>query len=147
MVRASDARFSDGVKMDWKDKRKLLVTNILLFVVLFVLVKFNKEYLRPQFAEMPFVGILTGSVPNFLAALLISLCAVNAVLARKPKRGRLIVYAGSSLVFLVLAVEELRPMWGASTRYDQYDIIASALGSLTAILIFELITRNRKGKE
>lgn len=130
--------------MDWKDKRRLLATNIFLFVVLFVLVKFNKEYLRPQFGTMPFVGILTGSLPNFLAALLISLCAVNGVLSRKPKHGRLIAYAASSLVFLVLAVEELRPMWGASTQYDLYDIIASALGSLTAILIFEMIVRKKK---
>lgn len=132
------------MKMDWKSKKRLLATNVLLFVVLFMLVKFNKEYLRPQFGQMPFVGILTGSLPNFLAALLISLCAVNGVLSRKPKHGRPIVYAGSSLVFLVLAVEELRPMWGASTQYDLYDIIASALGSLLAILVYELIVRRLK---
>jgi hypothetical protein len=147
MARSADARFSDGVKMDWKDKRKLMATNVLLFVVLFMLVKFNKEYLRPQFGTMPFVGILTGSLPNFLAACLISLAAVNGVQSKRPKRGRLIVYTSSSLVFLVLAVEELRPMWGASTQYDLYDIIASALGSLTAILVYELITRNQKEKD
>jgi hypothetical protein len=112
-----------------------------------MLVKFNKEYLRPQFGTMPFVGILTGSLPNFLAACLISLAAVNGVQSKRPKRGRLIVYTSSSLVFLVLAVEELRPMWGASTQYDLYDIIASALGSLTAILVYELITRNQKEKD
>jgi hypothetical protein len=132
--------------MDWKDKRRLLATNILLFAVLFLLVKFNKEYLRPQFGTLPFAGILTGSLPNFLAALLISLCAVNAVLARMPNRRRTIVYAGSCLVFLVLAIEELRPMWGASTRYDPYDIVASALGSLMAILIFELVVRTGETK-
>jgi hypothetical protein len=132
--------------MDWKDKRKLLSTNILLFVVLFVLVKFNKEYLRPALWDVPVLGALSGCLPNFLAAFLISLTAVNGVLARGPQRSRLFVFAGASLVFLVLTVEELRPMWGASTHYDLYDIVASAVGSAAAILVYELIIRRRKNQ-
>jgi hypothetical protein len=127
--------------MDWKEKGRLIATNLLLFAVLFLLVTFNKEYLRPAFGLTPVVGILTGSLPNFLAAFLISLAAVNGVIARKPERGRIIVYVGASLVFLVLTVEELHPMWGASTHYDLYDILASGVGSLMAILVFELLTR------
>lgn len=65
--------------MDWKDKRKLLATNILLFVVLFVLVKFNKEYLRPALWDVPVLGALAGCLPNFLAAFLISLSSVNLI--------------------------------------------------------------------
>jgi len=34
-------------------------------------------------------------------------------------------------------------MWGASTHFDIYDIVASALGSALAILTYELI-RNAK---
>jgi hypothetical protein len=132
--------------MDWKDKRKLLATNILLFVVLFVLVKFNKEYLRPALWDVPVLGALAGCLPNFLAAFLISLTAVNGVLVRGPQRSRLFVYAGASLVFLVLTVEELRPMWGASTHYDTCDIVASAVGSAAAILVYELIVRRRKNQ-
>jgi len=132
--------------MDWKDKRKLLATNVLLFVVLFVLVKFNKEYLRPALWDVPVLGVLAGCLPNFLAAFLISLTAVNGVLARGPQRRRLFVYAGASLVFLVLTVEELRPMWGASTHYDIFDILASAVGSAAAILVYELIVRRRKNQ-
>ncbi len=130
--------------MDWKDRKRLLATNVLLFALLFLLVTFNKEYLRPAFGHMPFVGILTGSLPNFLAACLISLAFVNGVLSKKPKRGRLFVYIGSSLVLLVLTIEELRPMWGASTHYDPYDILASGLGSLTAVLIYEMIVHRHK---
>jgi hypothetical protein len=117
-------------------------TNALLFAALFLSVTFNKEYLRPAFAHTPVLGILVGCLPNFLAAFLISLGFVNGVYSRKPKRGRLIVYVASFLVFLVLTVEELRPMWGASTQYDLYDILASGLGSIMAIVVFELITRN-----
>ena len=36
------------------------------------------------------------------------------------------------------------PMWGASTQYDLFDIIASGIGSLLAIAIFELIALKRK---
>ncbi len=132
--------------MDWKSRRRLLATNVILFAALFLLVTFNKEFLRPAYGHTPVLGIITGSLPNFLAAFLISLAAVNGVLSRKPDRGRLFVYSGSIMVFLVLTVEELRPMWGASTQYDLYDIVASALGSLTAILIYEAIAENRKEK-
>jgi len=133
--------------MDWKNRKRLLATNVLLFVLLFVLVKFNKEYLRPEYGQAPFLGILTGSIPNFLAACLLSLAVVNGVLSRKPVHGCLFVFIGSFLVFIVLLVEELRPMWGASTQYDLYDILASATGSLSAILIYELIVRSQKDKD
>jgi hypothetical protein len=126
--------------MDWKEKVRLIATNLLLFAALFLLVTFNKEFLRPAFWHTPVIGVLTGSLPNFLAAFLISLAVVNGVNSRKPKHGRLIAYIGSSLIFLVLTVEELRPMWGASTQYDLYDILASGLGSLTAISVFELVS-------
>ena len=132
--------------MDWKNRKRLLATNVLLIAALFLLVTLNKEYLRPAFGHTPIVGILTGSLPNFLAACLISLAVVNGVLSRKPERGRLFVYLGSALFFLVLTVEELRPMWGASTQYDLYDILANGLGSLTAVLIYELIVRRQKDK-
>lgn len=141
IARPPDAGSSAGTIMDWKARTRLIATNVLLFAALFLLVTFNKEYLRPAFWHTPVIGILTGSLPNFLAAFLLSLAVVNGVNSRKPERGRPIVYVGSSLVFLVLTVEELRPMWGASTQYDLYDIVASGLGSLTAILVFELITR------
>ena len=54
--------------MDWKEKRRLIATNALLFAALFLLVTFNKDYLRPAFGLTPAIGILTGSLPNFLAA-------------------------------------------------------------------------------
>ncbi len=130
--------------VDWKKRKRLLATNVLLIAALFLLVTFNKEYLRPAFGHAPVIGILTDCLPNFLAACLISLAAVNGVVSRRPDHGRLFVYIGSSLVFLVLLVEELRPMWGASTQYDLYDILASGAGSLTAILIYELIIRSRQ---
>ncbi len=44
----------------------------------------------------------------------------------------------SILVFIILTIEELKPMWGASTQYDLFDILASGLGSLLAILTFEI---------
>jgi len=101
----------------------------------------NKEVLRPQFSHISFARILMGSFPNFIAAYIISLMFANAVLIRKPQNGRLIVYVGSVLVFVVLAIEELIPMWGASTHYDALDILASGLGSALSIITYELMAR------
>lgn len=134
------------VKLNRKGKVKIIAINIFLFALLFGLVSLNKEILRPIFSHLTFVGILTGSFPNFIAAYIISLAFVNAVLTRKSKYGRHIVYINSLLVFVILTIEELKPMWGASTHYDSFDILASGLGSLLSIMTFELIVLKRKNK-
>lgn len=121
---------------------RIIGINLILFALLYGLVSFNKEVLRPEFSQYSFINILTGSFPNFIAVYMISLGFVNPVLIRKPQNGRLIVYAGSVLVFTILAVEEMYPMWGASTTYDAFDIGASGLGSLLSIITYEVIIRN-----
>jgi len=125
--------------MNTKNKIKIIAINMGLFALLFVLISWNKDFLRPHFGSLPFMRVLTGSFPNFIAAFIISLAFVNAVLIRKPKQSRSIVYAASALVFVILTFEELNPMWGASTQYDLFDIFGSALGSLLSILIFEIV--------
>lgn len=128
------------------NRKKVIVINSLLIAILFGLVSLNKELIRPELTNIPYANTLTGCFPNFIAAYLISLAFVNAVLIRKPKFGRLIVFASSFIVFFILTIEELKPMWGASTHYDIYDILASGLGSLLAILTFELIYIKQKNK-
>ena len=130
------------VKPSLKNILRIIGINLVLFALLFGLVSLNKEILRPAFSHISFISILTGSFPNFIAAYLLSLAFVNAVLIRKPQNGRLIVYVGSVLVFTILAIEEIYPMWGASTYYDPFDILASGLGSIISIITFELIVRN-----
>ena len=134
------------VKLNRKSKARIIAINIFLFALLFGLVSLNKEILRPIFSHISFVRILTGSFPNFIAAYIISLAFVNAVVTREPKYRRLIVYISSLLVFVILTIEEFKPMWGASTQYDSFDILASGLGSLLSIMTFELIILKRKNK-
>lgn len=62
----------------------------------------------------------------------------------RPRHSRLLVYLGSLLVFAILTVEEVNPMWGASTCYDLLDIIGSGAGSLLAIATYEWIVLKRK---
>jgi len=126
--------------MNWKSKKKVLVINAFLVAVLFGLVSLNKEVLRPALISSHLLIILTGCFPNFIAALIISLASVSAVLVRKLRHGRLIIYLWSIAVFIILMIEEIKPMWGASTQYDTFDIIASGVSSTLAILTFELIT-------
>ena len=124
---------------------KIIAINLVLFGLLYGLVSLNKKILRPRFNQISFANILTGSFPNFIAAYIISLAIAIAVLIRRPRKGRLIVYAGAAFVFSILAMEEFYPMWGASTYYDTYDILASGLGSLFTIVTYELILHNQPG--
>jgi len=130
------------VKPNRKHMLKIIGINLILFALLYGLISLNKEFLRPKFSDIPFISILTGSFPNFIAAFIISLAFVNAVLIRKLQNSRLIVYAGSVLVFIVLTIEEINPMWGASIYFDPFDILASGLGSILSIFTFELMARN-----
>ena len=134
--------------MNKTGKLRLIGENLLLFAILFGAVSFNKEVLRPVWSHVPLLDALTGCVPNFLAASIIALGVVNAVRVREPRHGRPIVYAASFLVFVILAVEELKPMWGASTYYDPLDIIASGAGSIVAVVVYELLRlrRIRRGR-
>jgi len=91
--------------------------------------------------------ILTGSLPNFLAALLISLAFVNAILAKKPKHGRRWICLTAFLVFAILALEEFKPIWGASEYYDTFDVLASGFGSFVAIILYEIVGRTNKGRQ
>jgi len=129
------------IKTNRKNMLRIIGINLVLFALLYGLISLNKEFLRPEFNHIPFISILTGSFPNFIAAYIISLAFVNAVLIRKPQQGRLIVYVGSVLVFAILAIEEINPIWGASTYYDPLDILASGLGSILSIITFKLIAR------
>ena len=137
-------KWTKKLKMNNSDRKKVIAINAILIAVLYGLVSFNKEVLRPAFNNSSLLKILTGCFPNFIAALLISLAPIVGVLFRKPEKSRLIVYISSLLIFLVLTVEEFKPMWGASTYFDVYDIIASGLGSGLAIVIFEIIQRQKR---
>ena len=97
--------------MALNSKKKVIAINAFLLAALFGLVSLNKEVLRPGFRNSEILKILTGCFPNFIAAFLISMMFVSAVLIRKPVRGRVIAYLGSAAVFLVLMMEELKPMW------------------------------------
>lgn len=123
--------------MDLKSKKKYIIINAILFAILFLSISFNKEYLRHDYGNLPFIGILTGSFPNFMAAYIISLFPLKPILDKNLKYSRIIFYASSILIFIIFTVEEFKPFFGASTQYDPYDIIASGIGSLLAILTFE----------
>ena len=127
--------------MNINNRKKVIVINALLIAALFGLISLNKEILRPALNNSSLLKILTGCFPNFIAAYFISLAFVSAVLIRKIKHGRLIVYSSSIAVFVILTIEELKPMWGASTHYDTFDIIASAVGSIIAIITYELLKK------
>ncbi len=125
--------------MKINSRKKVIAINGFLIAALFGLVSLNKEILRPALNNTGLLKTLTGCFPNFIAAYLISMASVSAAIIRNFKHGRIIVYSFSIIVFTILMIEELKPMWGASTYYDTYDIIASGVGSILAILTYELL--------
>ncbi|MFC2080384.1 hypothetical protein ACFLRQ_02805 [Bacteroidota bacterium] len=135
--------------MKMNNKQKVIVNNVIIFAALFGLVTLNKAILRPALNHSSLLKVLTGCFPNFIAAYLISLASVSAVLLREFKYGRILVYLFSIVVCAILMLEELKPMWGASTYYDTFDIIASGVGSALAIVTYELLLlrkMRRRGK-
>ena len=132
--------------MKTKEKLRLIGINFFLFAILFGVISFNKDVLRPNYGHLPFWDIVLGSLPNFVAAYLISLAFVNGVIRKSTKHARLIVYSSSFIVFVLLAIEEIKPMWGASTSYDIFDILASLLGAILSVITFELFVWVQKKK-
>ena len=130
--------------MSRKNKLRVILTNILLFGLLFGLVSLNKEILRPSLSDIAIVKPTLGCFPNFIAAYIINLFFVNGALMMKRMYSRVLVYLGALFVFVVLTVEELRPMWGASTHYDVLDIVASGVGALLAVFTYELAVIRRR---
>ena len=123
--------------------RKYIAINVILFAILYLSVAFNKEFIRPFYSHSPIIGLITGSFSNFMAAYIISLFPIAPILAKniEIRKASIIIYFISILVFLILTIEEIYPMWGASTQYDLFDILASGIGSIFAILTFELIKK------
>jgi hypothetical protein len=120
-----------------------VAVNAILLALLFLSVSFNKEYLRPAFAGNSVLQLLTGSYANFIAAYVISLFPACPILTKRfsVTRGMRIILATAIGVFIILTIEELAPVFGASKVRDGHDIIASALGSFCAILTFHALRR------
>ncbi|HEB62651.1 MAG TPA: hypothetical protein ENI82_05815 [Bacteroidetes bacterium] len=132
----------------FKNKRFIAI-NLILFAILYLSVTFNKEFIRPVYGDSPIIGILTGSFANFMAAYIVSLFPIAPILARNIdfKKSRVLIYSISFIVFLILTFEELKPFVNASMTYDIYDIIASGLGSITAIITFEIFLKKINKKK
>ncbi len=125
------------------NKKRYIAINLILFAILYLLITFNKEFIRPVYGDAPILGIITGSFSNFLAAFIISLFSIASILSRKMqiKKSRYIFYSTAILVFIILTIEEIKPFVDASKTYDIYDIIASGMGIIMAIFTFELFIK------
>jgi ABC-type uncharacterized transport system permease subunit len=132
--------------MNSKKKILVIAVNAILIAILFGSISLNKSIIRQSDLNTGLVNILSGCFPNFIAAYIISLAPVTAVILREIRYGRLIVYLVATAIFLILLVEEVNPMWGASEHYDVYDIIASGAGSILAVVTFELLWSSRKNR-
>ena len=125
---------------------RVIVAISIIATVFLELIVLNKEYIRPAISDSGFLKILSDCFPSFIAAYMISLMAVSAVLIKKPKNGRRIVYIVSLWIFAMLIIDEVNRGWGASTHCDKFDIGASGVGSLLAVVTYEIALRVQKKK-
>jgi len=126
---------------------RVIVAISIIVTVFLELIVLNKEYIRPAISDSGFLKILSDCFPSFIAAYMISLVAVSAVLIKKPKNGRRIVYIVSLWIFAMLITDEFNSAWGASTHFDKFDIVASGVGSLLAVATYEIALRVQKNKK
>lgn len=124
----------------------ILKINLILFALLYSLITLNKSILRPNLNHIPFFKWFLGCLPNFLASFFITMTITVAVLYRKPKYARGIVYLAGIILFFIFMLEEYIPFWGVSETFDPYDILASGLGVVLAFLFYEIIRRKYKNK-
>jgi hypothetical protein len=123
---------------------KPLGINAGLMGLLFLSITANKEFLRPALAGQPFFDMLTGCLPNFLAAFIISLFPAAPLWAKRvpEAQARLVIFVVAGMVFLTLSLEEFTSWFGASAVLDVCDIVASGLGAGGAVITILWIRRH-----
>src|SRR5690606_15427749 len=122
---------------------------IIIFLVVLVII--NGQYLRPQFKHLEFLHPILGSLPNFVGSfILFTIVLGNFIKKSVVKNGIqniefLILFLGF-LVFLFLTIEEYYPFFTASKVSDNYDIIANAIGVISAYILFKFLTKKLREK-
>ena len=126
----------------FKDKKKYLLFNIILFAFLILAINFNNEHLIPAFKNINIIVNILGSLPNFLVSFIISLFILRVAINKT--KGRIIFYLFSALICGLLIFEEYLPIINTSRIYDVFDIIGSVIGMIFANLTFEIILHKIK---
>jgi len=115
---------------------QILKFNYIILFFLLLLFIANKEFLRPAYSQTPFISVILGSLPNLIGAFMFSLFRFDHALLIGNPNGKKIMYNSSFFIFLVLTSEEFYPVLTASKTFDYYDILFSALGSISAITYY-----------
>lgn len=132
--------------MKLKGNTGVFLAITIILTILFESIVLNKEYIRPAVSDSGILKILSACFPSFITAYLMSMIAVSIALIKKLENGRRIVYIASLWMFAMLTIDEIFTGWGASTYFDKFDIVASAVGSLLAVLSYEVALRIQQKK-
>ncbi|WP_066628520.1 hypothetical protein [Labilibacter marinus] len=123
-----------------KDKTqfKVIVAVVAVLIVLQLVYVLNRDYLRPSFQINNFIVVLLGSLPNFLAAFAAGIVFIPIALFYLNKRmGNYVVYSFTAICLTMLIREEFEPFMFGSIVNDFNDIVASIIGAVLALLLFE----------
>ncbi|MGQ1787599.1 MULTISPECIES: hypothetical protein [unclassified Saccharicrinis] len=124
-------------------KRKLqhinvrIITALALLELLYLL---NRDFLRPSYKSNEIIVVFLGSLPNFLAALGASMAIIPVGLKwLDNKMSRMVVYIFSMGCLGLLVQEEITPFAFGSCVNDVNDMIASSIGTVMGISLYELL--------
>lgn len=98
---------------------------------------------RPNyFGENPLVLVILGSLPHFLAGLLLPISALKPELILQfPDKFHHFFISICLFVFAWLVLEEFVPIFSPTSTTDLYDILFGALGVCTGFLLYQLYFR------
>jgi len=121
---------------------KIIKTDIFIYVILIIIYGINKLYLRPKFGNTFILGKIVGSLPNFIGAFMFSLLPFGKFINKKYS-----IYFSALIVFLLLTSEEIFPFFTASKTFDYFDILASGIGVILAVIYFKYSNPELKMKK
>lgn len=111
--------------------------DIFLYLILFIIYGINKLYIRPNFGDTFIIGEISGSLPNLIGAFLFSFLPFGKLFNIKYLTGKKRIYLSSLIVFILLTSEEFYPIFTSSKTFDYFDILASGIGAILAIIYSE----------
>ncbi|UOB17843.1 hypothetical protein [Abyssalbus ytuae] len=116
----------------------------IVVILLFILIIINEEYLRPRFTHLELLNPIIGSLPNFVGSFIISTIVLGGLIKKLVVKNGiynnrfLLIFLGIA-IFLFLSIEEYFPFFTGNKIFDINDIIANALGVLSAYIFFKLL--------
>lgn len=123
-------------------KLNIIITAVVILLIILIII--NGEYLRPQFKHLQLLHPILDSLPNFVGSFIIFTIVLGSFIKKIVAENgihkiRVLLLFFGFLIFLFLSIEEYFSFFTGSKFFDISDIIANAMGVLSAYIFFKLL--------